>query len=330
MVASEENAGSCFSFIIPVKRLDDALMVPTVLDKGAVLVVTGHQLVGQILRELLTAHGYISRTTGDWAEAQGLIADPPSSGISNWSHILLDAAVFLDQEKVIIEDLGGLGESNSPRVWLLTDLANVPSDLELFQWGFTGALTKPVHSRSLAVSLAGDLIGADTRSANGQTKGAFGFGLVNLASALPESHPSDQAPDQESGQGPRVLLVEDNPLNQRVAQEMLKGLGCRVEVARNGVVALEVLAAQESDPGFDLIFMDCQMPEMDGFEATRRIRQLPGPTSGIPIVAMTANVLRRDLDACLEAGMNDTVTKPINKNRLEATLAQWCSGVPTA
>jgi signal transduction histidine kinase/CheY-like chemotaxis protein len=118
---------------------------------------------------------------------------------------------------------------------------------------------------------------------------------------------------------PRVLLVEDNPINQKIALLMLEKIGCNVDVAANGIEALKALQLFS----YDLIFMDCQMPEMDGYEATRRIRKLPQPISDIPIIALTANAFKEDQAKCIEAGMNDFVTKPVESSTLEGKLKRY-------
>jgi CheY-like chemotaxis protein/HPt (histidine-containing phosphotransfer) domain-containing protein len=115
-----------------------------------------------------------------------------------------------------------------------------------------------------------------------------------------------------------VLLAEDNAVNQRVASLMLKKLGLAVEIANNGREAVE--AAQHGS--FDLILMDCQMPEMDGFAATGAIRTTEAGRR-VPIVAMTANALAGDREACLAAGMDDYMTKPVEQARLAAIIERW-------
>ena len=128
---------------------------------------------------------------------------------------------------------------------------------------------------------------------------------------------SAQAADS-SKQVPTILLVEDNIVNQCVASEILKRIGVDVSVANNG---LEAVAALDRN-SYDFVFMDCQMPEMDGFEATRQIRARPA-LADLPVVALTANALSGDRQRCIDAGMSDYLTKPFTKQQLESMLAKW-------
>lgn len=117
----------------------------------------------------------------------------------------------------------------------------------------------------------------------------------------------------------RLLLAEDNPVNQKVACKMLEKLGYRVDVASNGQ---EAVAAHER-MRYPLIFMDCQMPEVDGFEATALIRKMEGTSAHTPIVAMTANAMQGDREHCLAAGMDDYVAKPVRPKDLQTVLDTW-------
>ncbi|HEY0335167.1 MAG TPA: ATP-binding protein [Stenotrophomonas sp.] len=120
---------------------------------------------------------------------------------------------------------------------------------------------------------------------------------------------------------PRILLVEDNSVNLLVAQKMLATLGLEAEIATNGEAALDSLRRQRPD----LVFMDCQMPVLDGYEATRRWRALEAETFAprLPIVAMTANAMAGDRERCLEAGMDDYLPKPVSREQLDACLSRW-------
>ena len=140
----------------------------------------------------------------------------------------------------------------------------------------------------------------------------------------PDAHPHrpDATLDAEGAlsqvRGAHVLLVEDNDLNQEVATALLEGAGLRVDLACDGQQAVDRVQAHD----YDLVLMDVQMPGMDGLEATRRIRA-SGLRTDLPIIAMTANAMASDREACLAAGMNDHVAKPINPARLFDTLRQW-------
>jgi CheY-like chemotaxis protein len=116
----------------------------------------------------------------------------------------------------------------------------------------------------------------------------------------------------------KILLVEDNAVNQKVADIMLKKLNCEVTLANNGKEAVTKL--QPPHP-FELVFMDCQMPEMDGFEATREIRKME--TGHIPIVALTANAMEGDAQRCEAAGMDDYLSKPVKLQDFERILQRW-------
>ena len=122
-----------------------------------------------------------------------------------------------------------------------------------------------------------------------------------------------------------LLLVEDNQINQEVALGMLDDLGLEADVAANGEEALSALSDAPSTEPYTLIFMDCQMPDMDGYEASRRIRNgMAGQAyQSIPIVAMTANAMKGDKEKCLEAGMSDYMTKPLEPEMLEEMLHRW-------
>lgn len=123
----------------------------------------------------------------------------------------------------------------------------------------------------------------------------------------------------------RVLLVEDNPVNRAVSEALLRSLGCEVEPVGTGAEAIE----RVRQGGFAAVFMDCRLPEMDGYEATRHIRTLPG-CDRLPIIALTANALPGDRETCLAAGMNDYLAKPFKRAELLQVMHRWLSEAPSS
>lgn|GEM_PF-5084084 len=192
-----------------------------------------------------------------------------------------------------------------------------------------------------------ELMGGSLSLVRSSTKGStFGFEIpfmirrisssTDVIYSIPPSVAPSPTPDGKDAReywvfpGARVLLAEDNPSSQDVTRKMLEMMGCRVHVVNDGLDALEAL----STSSFDLVLMDCQMPVMDGFTATRRIREneekvkhfVPDQLKGLkrtPIVALTAYAMGEDSDRCLECGMDDYLSKPVNVDRLLATLKRW-------
>jgi CheY-like chemotaxis protein len=173
-----------------------------------------------------------------------------------------------------------------------TDPRNAPARL-------AAALSKPVRQQQLIDAVACACAIAPSPRPAGPAALAPAAELQRLAAA----HPC------------RILLAEDNPVNRKVALGMLSRLGYAATVAVHGLAAVEACRAAP----FDLVFMDVQMPELDGLAATRRIRELPGPRP--LIVAMTANAMEGDRETCLAAGMDDYIAKPIKLEDLQRAIA---------
>jgi two-component system sensor histidine kinase/response regulator len=170
-------------------------------------------------------------------------------------------------------------------------------------------------SREL-VSLMGGAIGFTSEPDVGST---FWF-TANLGRKTAVFTDTGSAePDLELRASGRILLADDNAVNRRIAQAMLLQLGHVVDTVQNGQAALEAL----QNVAYDLVFMDVQMPELDGFEATRAIRHLRGPAAKVPIIAMTAHAMVGDRERCIEAGMDDYVSKPIKRESLEKVVSLW-------
>ena len=171
-------------------------------------------------------------------------------------------------------------------------------------------------SRRLAELMDGSM-GVQSQLGEGSTFWA----VVELAEAEKPAPADTQALAlQDRIQGTRVLVAEDNPINQKVMKHLLSRLGCSIEIVENGA---EAVAKIKPHSGWDLVLMDCQMPVMDGFEAARAIRQSEASAFRIPIIAVTANALVGEREKCLAAGMDDYLPKPINREALEAVIQRW-------
>jgi len=173
---------------------------------------------------------------------------------------------------------------------------------------------------SQLVDLMGGSLGVDSVEGDGSV---FWFTVsLQCAKKAPEMAREIATENKALQFEAKILLVEDNPINQMVAQKMLEKVGLKPALANNGVEALKQLNEQS----FDLVLMDCQMPEMDGFDATREIRKLDIKALNqqpLPIVAMTANVMSGDRERCLEVGMDDYIGKPVQRDQLASVLKKW-------
>ncbi len=201
---------------------------------------------------------------------------------------------------------------NDIRMVLMTSVGAHWAPQRFEMSGFNAIVRKPIHSGKLVSALSG----------------AWSGGRNAAPPSNSISRPRDLRVllDCFSGCHARILLVEDNVTNQQVARAILEKLGLHVELANNGVEAVRALAGAQ----FDLVLMDVQMPEMDGFEATCVIRDPQSEVKDhqIPIVAMTAHAMQDDRRRCLDAGMNDYVTKPVSPQSLVETLAKWLPREP--
>ncbi|ORL66856.1 ATP-binding protein [Pseudomonas putida] len=172
-------------------------------------------------------------------------------------------------------------------------------------------------ARTLAERMGGQLRGESREGLGSTFTLEIPLPLASPSAALPSTNTERHTPLQ----GGRILLVEDNPVNQSVIDAMLRSLGFDVSIASDGAQAVDQVAQQS----FAAVLMDCRLPVVDGYEATRRIRLLPD-TAQLPIIALTANALQGDRERCLAAGMNDYLSKPFKRTELQQVLQHWLSG----
>ncbi len=197
-----------------------------------------------------------------------------------------------------------LGLNNPPPVIIETAFGSDETLAQAVKAGAAGVLYKPINKSYLYDSIMTLL--------HGNTATLAEYALSR----------QDTQREALNIPGTRILLVEDNPVNQQIALELLEDAGATVTVASTGVEALAAFASSNDPKPFDLVLMDLQMPEMDGYEATRRIRDNPCYAS-IPIVAMTAHAMIEERLKCLQAGMNDHISKPIEVSKFFSILRTW-------
>jgi CheY-like chemotaxis protein len=153
-----------------------------------------------------------------------------------------------------------------------------------------------------------------------ELENSFSRSAANLRNSLQsgEQLPTGAVAGNQPNVPDRILIAEDNAINQKVIERMVQKLGYPVDLVANGREAINALGGS----AYTLVFMDCQMPEMDGFEACREIRKLDGGAQ-IPIIAITANAMKGDRERCLAAGMDDYVSKPFKQEDLRVVIERW-------
>jgi len=302
-VESERGVGSTFHFTawfgIGSGRVERKRFIPDLAGMRA-LVVDDNAQACEILTEALRGFALRADSVSSGEDALRELAgsdaaDPYQIVFMDWYMPGLDG---LQTSRLIRR---GDRLKHLPKIVMVTafgreDVRNQAEDI-----GIEAFLLKPVSPSMLYDTLM-DL-----------------FGVAGLDARSRSREAGSAAYDAS---GVRILLVEDNEMNQQVATELLESAGAKVTVANHGGEAVKILTEGEPPPPFDVVLMDLQMPEMDGFTATRRLRAVPG-LQDLPIIAMTAHALVEERQRCLDAGMNDHISKPIDPDALFATLARW-------
>jgi PAS domain S-box-containing protein len=302
-VVSQSGVGSTFSFTAGF-GLQSEQPAPVVLEPELVglriLLIDDNARAREIMLATLTAQQFQASAVANGQTALAILRAAARSE-QPYRLVLVDS---------VMPGMDGL--TTIARMRATPELAHLPALLMVAAYSreewqeqagsirIDGWLTKPVSPSSLFDSILaalGKQVAAPGRKA--QRQAINHSDMAHLAGAY-------------------LLLVEDNPLNQELALAILQEAGIRVDVANHGMQALDMV--QRND--YDGVLMDCQMPVMDGFEATRQIRTEPR-FAPLPILAMTANAMQGDKELCLQAGMNDHISKPIDVNQLFATLARW-------
>ncbi len=298
---SEPGAGSTFYFTVWLgvgSAAGSGRLVPEKLARLRVLVVDDNPAACEILQEPLSTLANRVDTVASGKEAIAAIrqhdaAEPYDIVFMDWRMPGMDglqASRHIKSDETL---------SHPPAIVLVTAFGREEVREEAERLDLDGFLVKPV-TKSMIV---------DT--------------LVNVFSEAGEEAASTAEGEQASRlRGARILLAEDNEINQQIATELLEGAGATVTVADNGREAVEILSNGQQPPPFDLVLMDLQMPEMDGYQATAKLRADPRFRT-LPIIAMTAHATIEERQRCLAAGMNDHVSKPIDPGNLFETVGRY-------
>ena len=312
-VSSELGEGSTFraSAVLKASTTNNPDPLPTFNDFTC-LVVHKSNLFLTSVSNLLLEFGVKVHTASNGAQALGKLKLQVLEEASSSIHtIFIDWQLTDMAASVLIQEIRASSVMNQVKIVMMTPINITSLDPAMSHYNVFSRISKPITHQDLLETLQG-IAESHTRPS--------------------ESLFEDQSPDSTTNYAwpphTRVLLVEDNPINQEVAGYILEDFELDFEVANNGVEALHTLNAASKFEPYSLILMDCQMPEMDGFEATRRIRNGQGGEAHrqIKIIALTANAMKGDKENCINAGMNDYLSKPIDEDQLEQVLRRWLLG----
>ena len=308
-VESEVGCGTTFTMHVALPKAPGVIAVEVGaeprFDGVRALIVDDNHVNCRVLFEQTIKWGMVSSVTLSPDEALVAIDDARRKG-QPFDVALLDYQMPDMDGAQLTREIRARDQNDKLRVIMLSSVQEPLEPAEQRELGLFRLLVKPVREATLRHCIA-QALGRVSRAATTTTDSA----LANAPSPIDSSG----APLRD------VLLAEDNAVNQRVATTMLQKLGCRVKVADDGLGAVEAFGKQR----FDLVLMDCQMPNMDGFEATAELRRLEASSGAqrTPIVALTADAVGGVRELCFAAGMDGYVTKPIKLAELERLLAKW-------
>ena len=292
-LTSEEGVGSTFTVAIPVS-VKEPLPAASALLKGArVILVEEDKEERRILEEQLCSWGVdVEQESVDFG--QGNAGARPG--------FILQGEKQLNNAPPHPEAVDAL------RILLYSGPGSLSPE-QIREAGFQGYLRRPCRPKMLKQMMEAMVAGKSEEIVTRHSLASLHAKTAHVAAAN----------NSPAALGCTVLLVEDNLVNQRLGIRLLEKLGCQVTIANNGLEAIEKWKQLD----YDIILMDCQMPEMDGYTATREIRKLEQDPRRVPIIAMTANAMPGDKEKCLESGMDDFLSKPVDTAKLKASIHLW-------
>ncbi|MCP4007015.1 MAG: response regulator [bacterium] len=313
-VESTSGQGSCF-WIELTLRLSDSkrgTLPSSALQGLRALIVDQYQVNRQVISEQLRAMGLEAEVANSGERALEMLEQAQLNEMP-FQIALIDHVLPAMNGEMLAQHIKNNASFEDLVLVLFASAGRTGDAQRMKEAGFAAYLTKPLGQLHLEPVLEivwgakqqGIEIDLVTRHTVAETTGGR---MV--------STPSKRKPGTH-----RILLVEDSVVNQKVAVHLLKKAGCSIEIAANGREAVEMAQANS----YDLVFMDCQMPEMDGYEATRCIRETESGPEHLPIVAMTANAMAGDKQKCLDAGMDGYLSKPITQGSVSAEIERWTS-----
>ncbi len=312
---SQPDLGSTFWFAIPLKKeaaVKSSLPGSASLNFKNVraLIADNNKTNREVLEQQFTSWGMDYYSIDNGKKALRSIQDASQQG-NPFSLVVLDSQLSGMDGITLARKINNDPDISDTKIIMLSSVGNMEETGQWLMAGIESYLSKPVRQNELYESVYKALISDEENNNQPEQKNV--------------------TPHEEKSfnlQG-HILVAEDNIVNQELVREMLLSLGCTVDVMDNGRLAFEAISDNLLDnfqQPYDLILMDCQMPEMDGFEATQTLRQWEGQQKvlqRIPIVALTANAMEGDRDKCIAAGMDDYMTKPFTIDQMGAMLHRW-------
>ncbi len=314
-VESGAGEGSTFTVTIELEqdKTDCALSEVPVLHGLKILIVDDNEVSLMVVKMIAERLGLQADTVTSGTDAMAQLRKAKGEG-RPYDIALIDYMMPQMNGEALGRSIKSNPKLKDTILIMMTAFPRKGLEQEIAVSGFAGFLNKPLHIQSMAQFF--ELVMEESKAGHSRE-------LITQHMLDSDTLYDDLDMNMANFDGASVLVVEDNRVNRELAIGMLEELGCCVSTASNGQEAIDVV----KEENFALIFMDCEMPEMDGFEATRTIRPMMncGEIEVCPIIAFTANAMKGDREACMEAGMNDYLTKPLRQKELKEMLAKWLS-----